>query len=33
MRHLPKTHHSRVKELRAKRGYPAAIKLARRLSK
>jgi hypothetical protein len=33
MRHLPKTHHSRVKALRAKRGYPAAIKLARRLSR
>ena len=31
MRHLPKGHHSRVKALRAKRGYPPAIKLARRL--
>jgi hypothetical protein len=31
MRHLPKTHHARVKALRAKRGYPPAIKLARRL--
>jgi hypothetical protein len=31
MRHLPKTHHARVKSLRAKRGYPPAIKLARRL--
>lgn len=33
MRHLPKTHHARVKALRAKRGYPPAIKLARRLLK
>lgn len=33
MRHLPKTHHTRVKALRAKRGYPPAIKLARRLMK
>src|SRR5688572_19641659 len=31
MRHLPKTHHARVKALRARRGYPPAIKLARRL--
>jgi hypothetical protein len=31
MRHLPKQHHARVKALRAKRGYPPAIKLARRL--
>ncbi len=31
MRHLPKSHHARVKALRAKRGYPPAIKLARRL--
>ncbi len=31
MRHLKKTHHKRVKSLRAKRGYPPAIKLARRL--
>jgi hypothetical protein len=31
MRHLPKTHHARVKALRAKRGYPPAIKLARKL--
>jgi len=31
MRHLPKSHHGRVKALRAKRGYPPAIKLARRL--
>ena len=31
MRHLPKSHHKRVKTLRAKRGYPPAIKLARRL--
>ena len=31
MRHLPKSHHKRVKALRAKRGYPPAIKLARRL--
>jgi hypothetical protein len=31
MRHLPKTHHARVKALRAKRGYPPAIKLARQL--
>lgn len=31
MRHLPKKHHVRVKELRAKSGYPPAIKLARRL--
>jgi predicted transcriptional regulator len=31
MRHLPKKHHVRVKELRAKNGYPPAIKLARRL--
>ena len=31
MRHLPKTHHARIKALRAKRGYPPAIKLARRL--
>jgi hypothetical protein len=33
MRHLPKQHHARVKALRAKRGYPPAIKLARRLLK
>lgn len=33
MRHLPKTHHARVKALRAKSGYPPAIKLARRLLK
>jgi hypothetical protein len=33
MRHLPKSHHARVKALRAKRGYPPAIKLARRLLK
>ena len=33
MRHLPKSHHARVKALRAKRGYPPAIKLARRLMK
>jgi hypothetical protein len=33
MRHLPKSHHKRVKALRAKRGYPPAIKLARRLMK
>lgn len=33
MRHLPKTHHARIKALRAKRGYPPAIKLARRLMK
>jgi hypothetical protein len=33
MRHLPKTHHARVKALRAKSGYPTAIKLARRLMK
>jgi len=33
MRHLPKSHHSRVKALRAKQGYPPAIKLARRLMK
>jgi hypothetical protein len=33
MRHLPKTHHARVKALRAKSGYPPAIKLARRLMK
>jgi hypothetical protein len=33
MRHLPKKHHARVKALRAKRGYPPAIKLARRLLK
>jgi hypothetical protein len=33
MRHLPKTHHARIKTLRAKSGYPAAIKLARRLMK
>jgi hypothetical protein len=33
MRHLPKKHHKRVKELRARRGYPPAIKLARRLMK
>jgi len=33
MRHLPKAHHKRVKTLRAKRGYPPAIKLARRLMK
>jgi hypothetical protein len=33
MRHLPKSHHGRVKTLRAKRGYPPAIKLARRLMK
>jgi hypothetical protein len=33
MRHLPKVHHPRVKALRANRGYPAAIKLARRLSR
>ena len=33
MRHLPKSHHGRVKALRAKRGYPPAIKLARRLMK
>lgn len=31
MRHLPKSHHARVKALRAKRGYPPAIKLARKL--
>lgn len=31
MRHLAKSHHARVKALRAKRGYPPAIKLARRL--
>lgn len=31
MRHLPKKHHTRVKELRARRGYPPAIKLARQL--
>lgn len=31
MRHLPKTHHARVKAVRAKRGYPPAIKLARQL--
>jgi hypothetical protein len=31
MRHLPKSHHTRVKTLRAKKGYPPAIKLARRL--
>ena|SRR5688572_6975632 len=31
MRHLPKGHHARVKALRAKRGYPPAIKLARKL--
>ena len=31
MRHLPKSHHARVKVLRAKRGYPPAIKLARKL--
>jgi hypothetical protein len=31
MRHLPKSHHARVKALRAKRGYPPAIKLARQL--
>src|SRR5512145_3030308 len=33
MRHLPKSHHARIKSLRAKRGYPPAIKLARRLMK
>jgi hypothetical protein len=33
MRHLPKSAHSRIKALRAKRGYPPAIKLARRLMK
>src|SRR5262245_61782614 len=33
MRHLPKAHHARVKALRAKRGYPPAIKLARKLMK
>jgi hypothetical protein len=33
MRHLPKSQHARVKSLRAKRGYPPAIKLARRLMK
>ena len=33
MRHLAKSHHARVKSLRAKRGYPPAIKLARRLMK
>jgi hypothetical protein len=33
MRHLPKRHHARVKTLRAKRGYPPAIKLARRMMK
>jgi hypothetical protein len=33
MRHLPKRHHTRVKELRARRGYPPAIKLARQLMK
>jgi hypothetical protein len=33
MRHLPKAHHARIKALRAKRGYPPAIKLARRLMK
>ncbi len=33
MRHLPKKHHARVKELRARRGYPPAIKLARQLMK
>jgi hypothetical protein len=31
MRHLPKSHHARVKALRAKRGYPPAIRLARQL--
>jgi hypothetical protein len=31
MRHLPKSHHARVKALRARSGYPPAIKLARRL--
>lgn len=33
MRHLPKSHHAKVKALRAKRGYPPAIKFARRLMK
>ena len=33
MRHLPKSQHKRVKTLRARRGYPPAIKLARRLMK
>jgi hypothetical protein len=33
MRHLPKSRHKRVKELRARRGYPPAIRLARRLMK
>jgi hypothetical protein len=33
MRHLPKSHHARVKALRAKQGYPRAIRLARRLMK
>ncbi len=33
MRHLPKSHHKRVKELRARLGYPSAIRLARRLMK
>ena len=33
MRHLPRSHHSRVKALRARSGYPQAIKLARRLLK
>ena len=33
MRHLPKSHHARVKSLRARRGYPPAIRLARRLMK
>jgi hypothetical protein len=33
MRHLPKAHHARIKALRAKSGYPPAIKLARRLMK
>ena len=33
MRHLPKSHHARIKALRAKSGYPPAIRLARRLMK
>ncbi len=33
MRHLAKSHHKRVKSLRARRGYPPAIRLARRLMK
>jgi hypothetical protein len=33
VRHLPKTYRARVKALRAERGDPAAIELARQPSK